>query len=134
MSLELKSVHIKEERMYTYPFEKLEVWQLSKKLVVRIYAITKTFPADEKFGLVNQMPRAAISISSNLAEGSGRSTAKDQAYFYNLSYSSLMELLNQLLVSSDLNWLSKEEMNSLRTDIEIISMKINALRKSILKS
>ena len=120
--------------MYTYPFEKLEVWQLSKKLVVKIYIITKSFPSDEKFGIVNQMRRAAISISSNLADGSSRNTPKDQAYFYNMSYSSLMELLNQLLIAHDLNWLTQEEMTTIRADIEIISMKINSLRKSILKN
>lgn len=120
--------------MYTYPFEKLEVWQLAKKLVVNIYTITKEFPAEEKFGLVNQMRRAAISISSNLAEGSGRTTPKDQAYFYSLAYSSLMELLNQLLIAFDLNWLAKETFISTREEVETISFKINALRKSILKN
>jgi four helix bundle protein len=67
--------------MYTYPFEKLDVWQLSKKIVVKIYKITEQFPSNEKFGMVNQMRRAAVSICSNLAEGSGRKTSKDQAYF-----------------------------------------------------
>src|SRR5262245_8635343 len=110
--------------MYIYPFEKLEVWQLSRKLVLKIYLVTKKFPADEKFGLVNQMRRAAISVSSNLAEGSSRTTPKDQAYFYSLSYSSLMELLNQLLISFDLKWVTQDEMASIRSDIETISMKI----------
>jgi four helix bundle protein len=120
--------------MYTYPFEKLEVWQQSKKLVVKIYKLTEKFPAEEKFGLTNQMRRAAVSVSSNLAEGSGRGTPKDQGYFYNMAYSSLMELLNQLLIASDLYWLTQEEMISVREDIEAVSIKINALRKSILKN
>lgn len=120
--------------MYTYPFEKLEVWRLSKRLVVDIYKITGKFPTEERFGLVNQMRRAAVSISSNLAEGSGRNTAKDQAYFYNIAYSSLMELLNQLLIAFDLKWIEEEELNRLRSEIEVISVKINALRKSILKA
>jgi four helix bundle protein len=97
--------------MYTYPFEKLEVWQLARKLVVNIYKLTEKFPAEERFGLVNQMRRASVSICSNLAEGSGRKTSKDQAYFYNMAYSSI---------------------SNIRTDIELISAKINALRKSIL--
>ena len=118
--------------MYIYPFEKLEVWQLSKRLVVKIYQITQHFPIDEKFGLVNQMRRAAVSVCSNLAEGSSRNTSKDQAYFYTMSYSSLTELLNQLLISFDLEWISENELTSIRTEMEIISGKINALRKSIL--
>ena len=120
--------------MYTYPFEKLEVWQLSKKVVVKIYKITEQFPANEKFGMVNQMRRAAVSICSNLAEGSGRNTAKDQAYFYNMAYSSLMELLNQLLIAFDLQWIKENEVAEIRTDMELVSAKINALRKSILKT
>lgn len=120
--------------MYIYPFEKLEVWQLSKKLVIKVYTITKTFPIDEKFGMVSQMRRAAISISSNLAEGSSRITSKDQAHFYSISYSSLVELLNQLIIASELEWIQAEEINLLREDIELVSFKINALRKSILKT
>jgi four helix bundle protein len=116
--------------MYTYPFEKLEVWQLAKQLVVSIYSITNGFPGEEKFGMVSQMRRAAVSICSNLAEGSGRNTLKDQAYFYGMAYSSIMELLNQCLISRDLNWISEGELLNIRTKIETISIKINALRKA----
>jgi len=118
--------------MYTYSFEKLEVWQLTKKLVVKIYIITSQFPAEEKFGLVSQLRRASVSICSNLAEGSGRGTPKDQGNFYNKAYSSLMEVVNQLLISHDLNWISPSDLNDVRKDLEVISSKINSLRKSIL--
>jgi len=118
--------------MYTYSFEKLEVWQLAKRLVVKIYQITSQFPAEEKFGLVSQLRRAAVSISSNIAEGSGRSTPKDQGNFYNKAYSSLVEVLNQLMISHDLNWINQTDLNDVRADIEIISSKINSLRKSAL--
>jgi four helix bundle protein len=118
--------------MYTYSFEKLEVWQLAKKLVVEIYKITSRFPAEERFGLVSQLRRAAVSICSNIAEGCGRSTPKDQANFYNKAYSSLMEVLNQLLISQDLNWISQQEIDEVRTQVEMISSKINSLRKSAL--
>ena len=120
--------------MYTYPFEKLVVWQILKRLAIRIYSITRGFPSDEKFGLVNQMRRAAVSVSSNIAEGNGRTTSKDQAYFYNNAYSSLMELLNQLLISNELGWVDEKTLAEVREEIETISVKINALRKSILKS
>lgn len=107
--------------MYTYSFEKLEVWQLAKKLVVKIYTITSKFPVEEKFGLISQLRRAAVSICSNLAEGSGRNTPKDQGNFYNKAYSSLVEVLNQLLISHDLNWINETDMDDVRADIEIIS-------------
>jgi four helix bundle protein len=118
--------------MHTYSFEKLEAWQLSKKLVIRIYALTDKFPHSEKFGLVLQMRRSCISISSNLAEGSGRRSAKDQAHFYNLAYSSLMELLNQILIAGDLKWINDEDILECRKCCELISAKINALRRAIL--
>ncbi len=117
--------------MYVYPFEKLEVWQIAKKLVVAVYAVTNELPAEEKFGLVSQMRRAAISVCSNLAEGSGRNISKDQAYFYGMAYSSLMELLNQCLICKDLSWIEEKELLSIRSQIESISIKINGLRKSI---
>jgi four helix bundle protein len=120
--------------MYVYSFEKLEVWKLAKDLVIKIYKITSKFPSEEKFGLISQMRRASVSICSNLAEGCGRNTSKDQANFYNKAYSSLMELLNQLLISYDLNWLDEEVLNGIRIDIEKVSIKINSLRKSILKN
>ncbi len=119
--------------MYTYPFEKLEVWHVAKNLVVKIYKLTASFPAEEKFGMVSQMRRAAVSICSNLAEGSGRNTSKDQGHFYGLAYSSLMELLNQLLIALELNWLPQEHFNEVRQELERISAKINSLRKTILK-
>ena len=84
--------------------------------------------------MVNQMRRAAVSVSSNIAEGSSRNSQKDQANFYGMAYSSLMELLNQLIISNELSWISNEELSIIRKDIEVVSFKINALRKSILKN
>ncbi len=116
--------------MHQYSFEKLEVWHLSRKLVVSIYKITAAYPPEEKFGMTSQMRRASVSVCSNIAEGSSRKTAKDQAGFYNISYSSLMELLNQLIISVDLGWLSAEKLSAIRIDIETLSNKINSLRNS----
>lgn len=108
--------------MYVSSFEKVEAWKLAKELVVKIYKLTSQFPAEEKFGLVSRMRRASVSVCSNLAEGCGRSTAKDQGNFYNKAYSSLMELLNQLLISYDLIWLKEEDLVFIRKEIESISI------------
>lgn len=116
--------------MHTYSFEKLEVWQLSRRMVVSIYQLTSSYPAEEKYGMISQMRRAAVSVCSNIAEGSSRKTAKDQAAFYNTSYSSLMELLNQLIISLDLGWISGEMVSVKRTEIELLSNKLNSLRNS----
>ncbi|HLR77367.1 MAG TPA: four helix bundle protein [Balneolaceae bacterium] len=86
-------------------FEKLDVWQMSREFTAAIYEITSKFPAFEKFGLTSQLRRASGSVSSNIAEGSSRATAKEQGRFYNLAYSSAVEILNQLIISR--SWLFK---------------------------
>ena len=73
-----------------FSFERLAVWQKSRLLVKNIYAITNGFPEREKFGLTDQLRRAAVSISSNLAEGSGRISVKEKIHFCEISYGSLM--------------------------------------------
>lgn len=114
--------------MKEYSFEKLEVWQLSRKIVKETYEITSLFPSEEKFGITNQMRRAAISVSSNIAEGTSRKSFKDQARFTVIAYGSLMELLNQYILSNDLEWVSEKQMKSIREQIEELSNKLNALR------
>ena len=116
--------------MYTYSFEKLEVWQLSRKLVIDTYTITKDFPFDEKYCLTSQIRRAVISIVSNLAEGSSRNSSKDKANYYQVAFSSLMEVLNQFIISNDLGFLEDQKLNELRILIDEIANKINALRKA----
>jgi four helix bundle protein len=115
--------------MKEYLFEKLEVWQLSRKLVKGTYEITSSFPSEEKFGIVNQMRRTVISVSSNISEGTSRKSFKDQARFTVMAYGSLMELLNQYILSNDLGWVSNEKLEKIRVLIEEISNKLNALRK-----
>lgn len=119
--------------MHTYNFEKLDVWEKSRKLVVKIYKLTKDFPIDEKYGMVSQMRRAAVSICSNIAEGSGRTTSKDQSRFYTNVYSSLLELLNQVLIAEELGWVNSNEVLAFRKMAEEVSNKINALRNAALK-
>ena len=119
--------------MHTYNFEKLDVWEKSRKLVVKIYKLIKDFPIDEKYGMVSQMRRAAVSICSNIAEGSGRTTSKDQSRFYTNAYSSLLELLNQVLIAEELGWVNSNEVLAFRKMAEEVSNKINALRNAALK-
>jgi four helix bundle protein len=118
------------KKMRVYSFEKLEVWQEARKLVRWIYKVTAEFPEDEKFGLVRQLRRAAISIVSNLAEGSSRNSAKEQAYFSQISYSSVLEVLNQLILSFDLSFLSENKLKQAREMIEMLTIKIASLRKA----
>jgi len=118
--------------MFIYPFEKLQAWHAAHKMVVRLYSITTKFPPEERYGLAQQMRRAAVSISSNLSEGSGRFSGKDQAHFYSMAYSSLLEVLNQLMIAREFNWVSDEDYVELRATIEPLSAVILALRKAVL--
>lgn len=115
---------------HVYSFEKLEVWKDARRLVVWVYTITNSFPADEKFGLTMQLRRASVSVISNIAEGSARKTAKDQAYFSQIAYSSLVEILNQLIIANDLKFISDDVLSEGRTKIEILTQKIAALRNA----
>lgn len=120
--------------MYTYSFEKLTVWQDSKKLVVHIYEICKQFPDEEKFGLTSQIKRAAVSVSSNLAEGTSRKSPKNRAHFTTIAYSSLMEVLNQLIIAYELNFINEPTYTQTREIIEKVSNKLNSLRNSQLSN
>ena len=114
-----------------YAFENLDVWQKSRVLTKHIYMLTDTFPADEKFGLTSQLRRATISVSSNIAEGSTRWGNKEQARFYEIAFGSLIEILNQLILSNDLKFIENEDLNELRKEIETISRMLNALYKAV---
>jgi four helix bundle protein len=116
--------------MKIYSFEKLECWQQARRLAVWTYQSTKNFPADERFGLTSQMRRASISIASNIAEGSARKTAKDQAHFSTIAYSSTIELLNDLIISTDLGYLTTDLYLSGREMIEKQTLFISTLRKA----
>ncbi|WP_415782681.1 four helix bundle protein [Flavobacterium jumunjinense] len=108
------------------------MWIESKSLTVLIYTLTQKFPEEEKFGLISQLRRATVSICSNIAEGTSRISDKDKAHFISISFSSTMEVLNQLILSFELNYLSEEDYIICRKKIESISNKLNALRKYIL--
>lgn len=96
--------------MFIYSFEKLEVW------------------LEEKFGLTSQLKRASISICSNIAEGSARKTNKDKAHFTVIAFGSAVEVLNQIIIAQDLNFITSEDYEILRQQIESITNKLNALR------
>lgn len=119
-------------REFEYSFEKLEAWKQSIELVRNIYQTTIQFPQDEKFGLISQLRRASVSISSNLAEGTSRTsrtTNKDKSHFTTLSFSSSMEVLNQLIIAKELKFISEDNYLELRRRISKITNMLNSLRK-----
>lgn len=109
----------KKQARASKTIEGLEVWQKSRELAIFVYRITKRPPGEEKFGLAAQMRRAAISVSSNIAEGFGRQQNKDKEHFYVIASGSLSELLSQLILSNDLGYITADEFiesRSLLTD------------------
>ena len=114
--------------MYVYSFEKLEVWIEAKEFSKLLYTITSKFPDTEKFGLISQLRRASVSIASNIAEGSARKSYKDKAHFTTMAFGSAVEVLNQLIISFELNFVSEEDYLKSRERLESITNKLNALR------
>jgi four helix bundle protein len=115
---------------HTFSFEKLNSWQEARKLVKLVYSITASFPKHETYGLVAQMRRASSSTSSNISGGSGRTSQKDQAHFYQMAYSSNLELLNHFYTALDLEYIEKDNFINIRNIISALSSQIAALRKS----
>ena len=116
--------------MKLFSFEKLIAWQKARELALEIYKITKLFPKDELFGITSQMRRCSVSVASNLAEGSGRNSMKDKARFTEIAYGSALELLNQLILSFDFEYIEEQKYIEIREKITEVTVLINGLYKS----
>jgi four helix bundle protein len=119
-------------------FKNLKVWQMGMDLVVLIYQSTEKFPSEEKFGLVSQINRSAVSICSNIAEGAGRGTDKEFKNFLSIALASSFELETQLILGNRLKFISEEDLAPLLNMTEEIQKMIiglqNKLKSEILKS
>lgn len=113
-----------------YSFEKLNVWQEAKKLVVDVYHLLDSFPKFEKYALCDQIRRAIVSVPSNIAEGSGRRSLKEQIHFLEIAYGSLMETYNQLLIAIDLTYITEESVEAIKPSIDAVAKMINGLSNS----
>lgn len=111
-----------------YPFEKLAVWSETRHIAGTIYQLTSNFPKNEEFGLTSQLRRAAISVCSNIAEGSTRTSPKDQNRFYNIAYGSLIEVYTQIILSVDLGFIDEEELPRLKERVAQATAKLSKLR------
>lgn len=107
----------------------LDIWKLSMEMVVDIYEITKSFPDEEKFGLVSQMRRCAVSIPSNIAEGAARGTTKEFLRFLQIAKGSLAELETQMEIAFRLGFTSYNE--KINTDLIIMSKMLYKLSESL---
>lgn len=116
-----------------YSFETLNAWQEARKLVVSVYQLLDNFPKFEKYALCDQIRRAIVSVPSNLAEGSGRMSLREQIHFVEISYGSLMEAYNQLIIAADLNYIDEQSLESLKAPIDNVARMLNGLRASYVK-
>lgn len=114
-----------------FRFEKLEVWQKAVEFAEGVYEASRGFPCDERFGLTSQMRRAAVSISSNIAEGSGRFSDKDFAHFVEIAYSSLMEVASQAQVAVRQSFLETQTRDELYQRAEELARMLSGLRSSL---
>ncbi len=110
-------------------FTELNAWKEGHKLVLLIYKETENFPGKEVFGLISQMRRCAVSITSNIAEGFSRITLKDKNNFFSMALGSLTELQNQLLIAKDINYLKKDIFSLVADQTIVVSKLINGLKK-----
>ena len=117
-----------------FRFEKLDVWQKSVVFADLVYNVTRRFPSDERYGLTSQLRRAAVSISSNIAEGSGRSSDKDFAHFVQIAYGSVMEVVSQIHIAKRQTILAEESFQDLYSQANEISRMLSGLRSSLLRS
>jgi len=111
------------------PHKKLDVWNKAIKLVTKIYKITESYPESEKFGLVSQMRRAAVSIPSNIAEGAARKGTKEFQQFLSIAQGSAAELETQLIISAELGFLKED--SSIFDELEDISRMLLGLSRSL---
>ena len=116
-------------------YKDLDIWKQSRNFCVPIYKITSKFPSDKKFGLVSQLSRASVSVPSNIAEGSAKSSAKHFLVFLETSLGSCFEMETQLLVSHDLEFIDNETLsdmlNQLESNIQMISKFMSYLKSKL---
>ncbi len=110
-------------------FTDLNAWKEGHKLVLDIYGVTKKFPKEEQFGITNQIRRAVVSFTSNIAEGFSRNSFKEKLNFYSIALGSLTEVQNQLIISRDIGYLSNDNFKKLANQTIIASKLINGLIK-----
>lgn len=112
-----------------HQFKNLDFWKRSRAFCSLVYQVTKDYPKDERFGLTNQLRRAAVSIPSNIAEGAAKTSKKDFNRFLEISLGSAYEVETQLLISKDLDYLTESRFTELNANLEIIIKQIRSFKK-----
>ena len=114
--------------MKKYNYKDLDLYKAAKNLVISVYALLRKFPKEEQYALCDQIRRAAISITSNIAEGMSRYSDKEKAHFLEIAYASMMEVESQLDISVDLEYISQEQFSAIANSINSVGKQLSALR------
>lgn len=114
-----------------FRFQKFDVWHKGIAFANLVYALTRKFPTDERFGLTSQMRRAAVSISANIAEGSGRSSDRELIRFIEIAYGSLMEVVSEAHVARNQNFLAEEDMTTLVAQAGELAKMLSGLKSHL---
>ena len=113
------------------PHERLEVWRMAVEFTVSVYKATDSFPRDERFGLTSQVRRAAVSVAANIAEGAGRNSSREFAYFLSNAQGSASELATELLIAHRLLYLKREQYERLMRTLDSIGRMIVGLSRNV---
>jgi len=116
-----------------FKFEKLDVWQKAIDFADLVYSKTKSFPSDERFGLTNQMRRAAVSVPSNIAEGNTREHLKEYLHHISIAQASLAEIDTQLEIARRLSYIRSSNLGPIQTDLCSLGKQLYSLRNSLNK-
>ena len=117
---------------HNFSFENLEVYSKARNLVKDVYLLQKQFPLDERYALGEQVRRAAVSITANIAEGSGRTSVKEKIHFLEIAFGSMMEVFCELQTATDLNYITEQQFDCLRPRFTDIAKMLSGLRNSFL--
>lgn len=117
----------------TFSFENLRVYKAARELVKSIYLVQNKFPKEERYALGDQVRRAAVSITANLAEGSGRQSVKEKIHFIEIAFGSMTEVFCELQIACDLNYIKTEEFDALRPQFTDVAKMLSGLRNTLQK-
>ena len=116
--------------MEVFGYRKLIAYQKAKEVVKRTYKLLKKFPAEERYAMCDQLRRASVSVTSNIAEGINRYSVKDKAHFIEMAYGSLMEVSSQFEIAEELNYITSDERLSMDQLIEEVARLLSGLQKT----
>ncbi|KAF2328643.1 four helix bundle protein [Flavobacterium ginsenosidimutans] len=116
-----------------HQFEKLKIWQKAMDIIENVYKVCSELPSDEKFNLISQIKRCAVSIPSNIAEGSGRNSNNEFAHFLGIANGSTYELITQLMISKRLKLIAEEKISTIINELVEVSNMNFALQRSLKK-